>query len=117
MDIMFRQRRIPNRSGQNLMEYTLLLGVIMIILFTMSPLVKRGSQGMIKFVADQVGNQQASDQSFEEEGGYLVNALTNSSAQMRTETIENVGITGYDYNDSTTTSSSQYLDMGFSKDN
>lgn len=120
---MMRRPRtqLNNESAQNLMEYTIVLGVIVIILFAMNPFIKRGTQGMVKFVADQVGNQQNSDQSFDD-SGHLEGAFTSSNALSQTQTreydddnsiIKNGTVTAYSYNDITRTSSTTALNLGY----
>ena len=43
------------RKGQSILEYTIVLGVIVIVMSAMGPMIKRGTQSLIKVVADQVG--------------------------------------------------------------
>lgn len=42
-------------KGQNLVEYTLILGVVAIALFSMQTYFKRGIQSVVKVVADDYG--------------------------------------------------------------
>jgi len=57
---MWRIARLSGKkknSGQNLMEYGLILGVVAIALLTMQTYFKRGIQSVIKVVADDYGPQ------------------------------------------------------------
>ena len=56
------------RKGQSILEYTIVLGVIVIVMSAMGPMIKRGTQSLIKVVADQVGAQQNAEQKFDESG-------------------------------------------------
>ena len=108
-------KKVKNtQKAQTLMEYTLVLGVIAVILFAMNPFLKRTTQGMIKFVADQVGNQKNSDQAFDN-SGHLENSYTRTSSFGLKQTRENVGITGYSYNDTTRTNTTTSLNLGFTQ--
>jgi len=57
-----------NAKGQTILEYVIVLGIVIIILFTMTPLIRRGTQSMIKLVADQIGDQEAAEQQFDQSG-------------------------------------------------
>lgn len=50
------------RTGQSILEYIILIGIITISLYYMGPAIKRGTQSLVKVAADQIGNQAASDQ-------------------------------------------------------
>ncbi len=116
---MLRYNRTNHQThAQTLMEYTLVLGVVLLILVAMTPIIKRGSQGMIKFVADQVGNQQNSDQTFDDTG-HLINSFTiiNSLTGGRTEEFlsSDGAHTRYGYNDEINMSSTTFLNLGFTE--
>ena len=68
------------RRGQSILEYTMIAGIITLVLFYMGTAIKRGVQSLVKITADQVGNQQNADQDFNDiQSGYMV--ASNSSAQ------------------------------------
>ena len=48
-------------QGQATMEYILVIGIIVLAMSTMTTFIQRGTQGMVKFVADQVGRQEDSE--------------------------------------------------------
>ena len=93
-----------------------MLGVVAMVLFAMNPLMKRGTQGMIKFVADQVGNQQNADQSFDK-SGHLESSVSETNALSQTRTTEYIGNTTYIYDDRGVSSSTTSLNLGFSESN
>jgi competence protein ComGC len=101
-------------SGQTLMEYTMVLGVISIILFAMAPLFQRGTQGMIKMVADQVGIQENAEQAFDEKG-HLVEQYIVTRANTDKETKQLFSTINYIYNDTITTTTNSFSNIGFSK--
>lgn len=50
-----------NSFGQMIVEYSLLIGVVIAVVVVLSPMVKRGAQGMVKIMADEVGIQKHAD--------------------------------------------------------
>ena len=46
-----------NKKAQTLVEYSLILGIVAAALFAMQPYFKRGIQGILKVVADDMGPQ------------------------------------------------------------
>ena len=83
------------RSGQTTAEYIVLIGIIAAAVFFMGPLFKRGLQTLVKVSADQIGNQQDSDQNITvrdpyapvEGGGYLVSSFTNTVDSVHKEIV------------------------------
>ena len=71
-----------SRRGQSILEYTIIVGIITVVLYYMGTGIKRGVQSLVKVTADQVGNQQNSDQDFTDtQQGYMEgsNSVTNQS--------------------------------------
>src|SRR5271170_5139890 len=69
-----------SRRGQSVLEYTIIVGIITVVLYYMGTGIKRGVQSMVKVTADQVGNQQNADQDFNDtQQGFLQGS--NSVAQ------------------------------------
>ena len=68
---------------------------------------------MIKFVADQVGNQQEGDQLFDSRTGHLKESYTTTRARMDTTTEDVAGYVNYIYADALLTESNQLVNMGF----
>lgn len=105
------------RRGQSLIEYSLLMGIIVTIIIAMGPMIKYTSQGMIKSVTDLIGNQEASEQQFNEiGGGYLVYSVSDSRVQSN-HRVEQLGrdITLH-FNDTIDVGSSASIDMGFTRE-
>jgi len=68
------------KRGQSIIEYTMIIGIITLVLFYMGTGIKRGVQSLVKITADQVGNQQNADQDFnDDQTGYMVSS--NSAVQ------------------------------------
>jgi hypothetical protein len=65
--------------GQSIIEYTIMIGIVTLVLFFMGTGIKRGVQSLVKVTADQVGNQLNSDQDFNDvQQGYMVASNTES---------------------------------------
>lgn len=76
------------------MEYTLLIGIVVMVLTAIAPMLKRAAQGMIKLVSDHVGNQRGAEQEGGEDG-YLKDSYTLTRADRRKKTLEYMGETNY----------------------
>ena len=108
-------------EGQVFLEYTMILGVIVLIVFAMNPMIKRGIQGMIKVVADQVGIQGNSDQRFDE-SGHLERSSILTHAYINGTRDEYVGIDGrsiinYISDDVISTNTTMRSNLGFTEEN
>jgi Flp pilus assembly pilin Flp len=65
--------------GQTILEYTIIVGIVTVVLFYMGTSIKRGVQSLVKVTADQVGNQQNSDQDFNDvQQGYMIGSNTEA---------------------------------------
>lgn len=113
---MLRKSVQRRNKGQSLMEYTIVLGIIVAVMVAMGPLIQSGSQGMIKIVADQIGNQQAADQLFGD-SGYLEESMTNTLVDMQTTQTQTLSNVYYLYDDVTQTMTNSTSDLGFSEIN
>lgn len=51
-----------NIMGQTIVEYSLLIGIVIALLLVVTPMIKRGAQGMIKTVSDEIGYQNNAEQ-------------------------------------------------------
>ena len=118
---------MPARRGQSILEYTIIIGIVTVVLYYMGTSIKRGYQSMIKLTADQVGNQQNADQDFSSvQQGYMLqsNSQFQQSRNKRvreTGFIPASGIADYvantSYNDSTDMQTSTITNGGFSPGN
>jgi len=112
---MLRQHFSSDKKAQSILEYTIVLGVIVLVMFAMGPMLKRGTQSLIKVVADQVGIQQNAEQPFDDRGHLeSVNVSMNSFRDKQTQDF--FGTTTYIFNDETTTSSSMLTNLGYTED-
>ncbi len=73
---------LRSRRGQSILEYTIIVGIVTVVLYYMGTGIKRGVQSLVKVTADQVGNQQNADQDFNDtQQGYMQgsNSMTQES--------------------------------------
>ena len=101
-----------NIKGQTILEYLSLVGLIVLVMVTMSTSVRRGIQGMVRTVADQLGSQKKSEQAFDETG-HLVSSVSISGATMGKQTVERTGTINYIFNDRTDSQTDTFLNLGF----
>lgn len=79
------------RRGQSIIEYTMIIGIVSLVLYFMGTAIKRGMQSLIKVTADQVGNQQNSDQDFNDiRQGYMI-ASNTDVAQTKNDITTEIG--------------------------
>lgn len=111
---MLRRCSNNEEDAQVFLEYVIIVSVVILVLVAMSTLIKRGTQGMIKVVADEIGFQANAEQNAEE--GYLKysNVLTRTRADKRT--LENVGDTVYAYDDEISATQSAIINLGFTEE-
>ncbi len=110
---MFRQRKKRNEQhAQSVLEYTIVLGIVSLVVITMSTMIKRFTQGTVKIVADQVGNQANGDQIFEEDRGFMEASYTRTKSKTDTTLLERSGERFKFYNDLTATETNTYSDLG-----
>lgn len=104
-----------NTRAQTLLEFTAIIGLVVVALVVMSPLFKRSIQSVIKVTADQLAPQNASEQATDESRGYLVNSFTVSRvSSTKFEREAPSGITEYVTPDETVnTTTSSFTNMGF----
>src|SRR3989338_8001209 len=110
---MLRRSPVRGQKAQVFLEYTIIISVVILVLTAMSTLIKRGTQGMIKVVADQIGDQVNSEQQFNE--GYLDSSYTTVRSLTHKVTEEFIGNTYYTYVDSITTNSLSVMNLGFTE--
>lgn len=106
-----------SNKAQNLMEYTIILGVIVLIFLAVNPIIKRNVQGMIKTAADQIGTQQDAEQDFNVERGYVIDSYvaTDSLVDKIRKEGRQPGVTDINYGDRATVYSHTQSILGFSK--
>lgn len=118
---MFKDIKSKNNEAQTMIEYTIVIGIIIVVMFAMTPLIKRGTQGIIKVVADQIGNQQNADQlafrgpnnTLDNSEGYLKSSYTWGRNIQDEETQETVGSTTFVHADQADIFSNVQLNLGF----
>lgn len=106
-------RKLAEISGQSIVEYSLLIGIVIAVGVVLSPMVKRGTQGMVKIVADEVGIQ---NQAEHQGDGGLISSDTKvdldqaqTKDEWRSGTIHSVST---NYDEQTTTETISHSDLG-----
>ena len=109
---MLRRHSHNSQEAQVFLEYTIIIGVVILIIFAMSAMIKRATQGMILVVADQIGSQENADQDFDS-GAYLINSYTSVRANTNMTTDEFVGNITYIFDDVILIDTESYFNLGF----
>jgi hypothetical protein len=118
--------------GQTLLEYIILIGIVTMVLFYMGPAFKRGVQSLVKISADQIGNQQDSDQkvqkplpqqnptewdiSSDDTGGYLVGSNSTMNSMIDDTATEREYVTNRIFDERLEVRSESKTDMGYTKE-
>jgi len=72
---------VLSRRAQSILEYTMLIGILTVVLMYMGTAIRRGVQSLVKVTADQIGNQQNADQDFNDtQQGFML--ATNDAEQV-----------------------------------
>ncbi|MFH1684717.1 MAG: hypothetical protein ABH983_00265 [Candidatus Micrarchaeota archaeon] len=79
----------------------------------MGTFLKRGTQGMIKTIADQIGTQRNADQVFDIEEGFMINAFVDTDAVVEVTRGEDAGVVTHYYNDRMHSESTTETGLGF----
>ena len=116
-----------SRRGQSMIEYTIIIGIITVVLYYMGTSIKRGVQSLVKVTADQVGSQQNADQDFSDyQQGYLVgsNSVTQENRWKQTAELGYIPASGSAiyagntaFNEASYTMTSTITNGGFSPTN
>ncbi len=104
-----------NQHAQSLLEYVIVVGAVVLILFAMGPMLKRGTQSLIRIVADQIGTQRNADQRFDERG-YMESMYVTTRTSQDKQMVEWLGNITYIYDDVTTTTTSTVTNLGFTEE-
>ena len=102
--------------GQSAVEYTLLLGVGIAAFLILSPMIKAGTQAMVKVVADEVGLQQNAEH--QGDGGLIESQIKFNLDRQQHKQEWYAGITHSaktSYNETTATNIQSKSDLGFSE--
>lgn len=120
--------RMFRRRGQTFVEYTLMIGIAIAVMLAVAPMIKRGTQGMVKVVADELGVQQNAENIGAQSAQTVAEALQNKgggliSSDVTTDISKNVrhqewraGTTHSvqkSYADTVTTTTDSKSDLGF----
>jgi len=103
-----------NTKAQSLIEYAIVIGIISIVLMAMGPMIQRGIQSMVRMTADQIGNQQCSEQPFDDTG-HTEFSRTDSNVGLYDRTQELFGERTYGYGGFVQTKTITIANLGFSE--
>lgn len=118
---MFRQMkkmRMDTTLAQTLTEYSMVLGIIVLVTTAMVPMIKRSAQSMIKLTADQIGIQENGEQRAfisNETQGYLESANSAMKISADKTTRDFLGKQSYTSGDVTFSSTNSVTVIGFSE--
>jgi len=101
-------------GGQTFIEYTILISVVLILLFMISPMMRRTTQSLVRLVADQIGNQADADQSGGE-AGYMESVYMHSRTDRQKTVSERMGSLQTDYLDLDELTSNQVTNLGYTE--
>ena len=108
---------VLSRRAQSIMEYVMLISIITAAVIFMLPRVKRTTQSMMKSAADQIGDQQGAEQTFNNaEKSYLINSHTISRTAVNNLRRDTSGVIDQTYNEITQTTTTSYMNTGWSKE-
>jgi hypothetical protein len=115
------------RRGQSILEYTIIVGIVTVVLYYMGTSIKRGVQSLVKVTADQVGNQQNSDQDFNDvQQGYMEGSNSVTQESKKKQVTESgympasgnaVYVTNTVFNESSYTMTNTITNGGFTQTN
>ncbi len=113
MSGMFSKRSV---RGQSLIEYTSVIGIIVVIILAVTPLIKRSIQAMIKTTADQIGNQEEAEQrTTDVRGGFLQSSDSITQVTSDVQTVEEFGVMHHVYDETTKTDTLQKINQGYTQ--
>jgi hypothetical protein len=107
---------LKKTKAQSLGEYVLMISIILAFVAAMFPLVKRGTQSLIKAGADQIGDQRNSDQDFNSDSGYTVGSNTIARSDSSVEQREWSGGMGTSTNELSDVQANTYSNLGFTEE-
>ncbi len=120
---MIRKKNTKSLHGQSVLEYVLLVGLITVVLFAMMQGVKRGTQSLVKVAADEISNQEQSDQFVRYNGqdiinnrtGYMDSSNSLTTIESEKQIVQRYGIINYIPDEYQQTLSNTLTNMGFTE--
>ena len=74
-----------------MIEYTIVAGLIAIVLVTMGPAFRRSVQQVVKSTADNIGFQEGAEQASDVNAGFVNSQVSNTRATVVTNVAERAG--------------------------
>ena len=113
------KRFLKATRAQTILEYMSLIAIIATVLVTMSVHMGRGINGMIRLVADQIGNQKDADQRRKkipgqrDDSGFLINSYTTDRVYKSKISASRTGNFSYRFSDASRSDSTAMSNLGF----
>ena len=104
---------LKRRKAQSIGEYVLVVMIVVTAAMAMFPMVKRGTQSLLKVGADQIGSQGGAEQNFSAESGYTENLTTNTQGSSQSDVTELGGTFDTRSFDESNTITNTLTNMGF----
>jgi len=102
------------RRGQTIVEYTIIIGIVAVVLSYMGTGIKRSMQSLVKVTADQVGNQQNADQDFNDTAqGYMIATTTQMQQNKAKQHTDVYYVTNSSFNESSSVETKTMTNGGF----
>ena len=115
------------RRGQSILEYTIIVGIVTVVLYYIGTGMKRGVQSVVKVTADQLGNQQGADQDFNDTRQGYMQSSTSTTQESKSKQVTESGyvpasgkavyITNVSVNDATDMVTNTITNGGFTQTN
>jgi uncharacterized protein (UPF0333 family) len=111
---------ILSRRAQTIMEYTMLIAIVAMAVVVMTPRVKRMTQSLIKSGADQIGDQEGAEQTFNDAKSGYMNSSVSTSVTLLDNTRRETAVNGVaaitqTFNETTTTNTAEFSYGGWSQ--
>ena len=101
-------------TAQSILEYTLIVGIVAVVLVALTPYLKRSIQSVVKTTADQMGIQSQSEQVVSDRSTYLAESFSARRDTIDEEYIEVVNAAKMTiYDDTFETSANATTSLGF----
>jgi hypothetical protein len=108
--VFFQKKR-----AQSISEYVILITIVVVVVISMFTYVKRGTQGLIRATADQIGSQEGSEQNFNGLGGYMTGSNTVTSSYSEYNTMVWPGAVQKVFSEGSDTQSNTASNLGFTE--
>ena len=113
---MLKKTKAHRTRAQSLGEYVILVSIVAAAAAAMFPLVKRGTQSLIKAGADQIGEQKTAEQDFNGASGFTDSMNAQSQTKSFSDVSETAGTRDIQTYDESVMATNTLTNMGFTKE-